>query len=145
MIYDFEKEFLAKVEDHTDITNRREKVSEIELERLKEEFPTISSEFIAYLREIGSGNFRECQFKVQKYLFDLDDIGLAEHYELRDGIKFFGDNYAGDLSGFNFDTNPELVVEFWHEDGTIYETNKTFKEYIREQMLIGEEGQDQSE
>jgi hypothetical protein len=35
------------------------------------------------------------------------------------------------------------VVEFWHEDGTVYETNKTFKDYIREQMLIGDNEQDE--
>jgi hypothetical protein len=95
------------------------------------------------LSEIGSGSFLECQFQVQKYLFDLDDLGLTENYDLKEGIKFFGDNYAGDFSGFDFNDNPTLVVEFWHEDGTIYETNKTFKEYIREKMLIDENGEDE--
>ncbi|MEL0650040.1 MULTISPECIES: hypothetical protein [Algibacter] len=145
MKYNFEKEFLEKVEDKTDSTNLREKISDIELINLKKEFPKISSEFLDYLSEIGSGNFRECQFKVQKYLFDLEDLGLEEHYELKDGIKFFGDNFSGDFSGFDFNGNPDLVVEFWHEDGTIYETNKTYKDYIREQMLIGDNGQDERE
>jgi len=76
-------------------------------------------------------------------LFDLEDLGLEEHYELKDGIKFFGDNFSGDFSGFDFNGNPELVVEFWHEDGTVYETNKTFKDNIREQMLIGDNEQDE--
>ncbi len=143
MRYNFEKEFLEKVEDKADNTNQREKISDIELINLKEEFPKISSDFLDYLSEIGSGNFRECQFRVQKYLFDLEDLGLEEHYELKDRIKFFGDNFSGDFSGFNFNGNPELVVEFWHEDGTIYETNKTFKDYIREQMLIGNNEQDE--
>ena len=145
MKYNFEKEFLEKVEDKTDSTNLREKISDIELINLKKEFPKISSEFLDYLSEIGSGNFRECQFKVQKYLFDLEDLGLEEHYELKDGIKFFGDNFSGDFSGFDFNGNPDLVVEFWHEDGTIYETNKTYKDYIREQMLSGDNGQDERE
>ena len=145
MKYSFEKEFLEKYEDKTDATNLRKKATDIELKKLKEEYPKLPIEFIEYLSEIGSGNFRECQFKVQKDLFDLDDLGLSEHYDLKDGIKFFGDNFSGDFSGFDFNKNPEFVVEFWHEDGTIYETNKTFKEYIRKQMLIGENGKDERE
>ena len=145
MKYSFEKDFLTRNEDKTDFTNHREKVTEVELKKLKEEYPKIPTEFLEYLSEIGSGSFRECQFQVQKHLFDLDDLGLTENYDLKKGIKFFGDNYAGDFSGFDFNNNPTLIVEFWHEDGTIYETNKTFKEYIREQMLIDENGEDKRE
>ena len=146
MKYNFEKEFLAQNEKEGDTTNIREKVSETEIKKLLEEHPKLSDDYIDYLKEIGSGNFRECQFRVQNHLFDLDDLGLAEHYDaLSSGIKFFGDNYCGDFSGFDFDNNPELVIEFWHEDGTICETNKTFKEYIREQMLIDDNGQDERE
>ena len=145
MKYSFEKDFLDRNEDKTDFTNHREKATEVELKKLKEEYPKIPSEFLEYLSEIGSGSFLECQFQVQKYLFDLDDLGLTENYDLKEGIKFFGDNYAGDFSGFDFNDNPTLVVEYWHEDGTIYETNKTFKEYIREQMLIDENGEDKRE
>jgi hypothetical protein len=64
MRYNFEKDFLEKVEDKTDNTNLREKISDTELINLKGEFPKISSEFLDYLSEIGSGNFRESQFKV---------------------------------------------------------------------------------
>ena len=145
MKYNFEKEFLEKHEDKTDTANRREKVTDVELKKLKEEYPKLSTDFTEYLNEIGSGAFRECQFKVEKYLYDLEDLGLAELYEPKEGIKFFGDNFSGDFSGFDFNKTPEFVVEFWHEDGTIYETNKTFKEYIREQMLIGKDGQDERE
>ena len=73
----------------------------------------------------------------------MDDLGLAADYELRAEIKFFGDNYAGDFAGFDFSNNAELVVEFWHEDGSIYETNQSFKDYISGQMLIGAQGEDE--
>lgn len=144
-MYKLEKEFLEKTEDPTDITNTREIITETELAKLIEQYPKISNEYLEYLKEIGSGNFRECQFKILNNLFDLEDIGLEEDYDLKKGIMFFGMNFSGDFSGFDFTKNPELVVEFWHEDGTIYKTKKTFKQYIREQMLIGEDGQDISE
>ena len=143
MKYSFQKEFLERHENKNDDTNLREQLSENEIRKIKEQYPNISLDFLDYLKEIGSGSFRECQFNVQKYLFDLDDVGLAEYYQIKKSIKFFGDNFSGDFSGFDFDNNPNLVIEFWHEDGTIYETRKTFKKYIQEQMLIGENGQDE--
>ena len=143
MKYNFEKELLERHENKNEDTNLREQLSENEIRKIKEQYPNISLDFLDYLKEIGSGSFRECQFNVQKYLFDLDDVGLAEYYQIKKSIKFFGDNFSGDLSGFDFDNNPNLVIEFWHEDGTIYETRKTFKKYIQEQMLIGENGQDE--
>jgi hypothetical protein len=42
MRYNFEKDFLEKVEDKTDNTNLREKISDTELINLKGEFPKIS-------------------------------------------------------------------------------------------------------
>ena len=141
MKYKFEKAFLEKYEKKEDSCNLRQIVTEEEIKNLKESYPSISKDFLDYLKEIGYGAFRECQFKVENYLYDLSDIGL-EHYDLRDGIKFFGDNFSGDFSGFDFNKDADLVIEFWHVDGTVFETNKTFKEYIREQMLIDENGED---
>jgi hypothetical protein len=40
----------------------------------------------------------------------------------------------------NLDQNDGKVVEFWHESGELYYTNKSFQTYIREQMLIDENG-----
>lgn len=122
--------------------NQREILSNSEIESLRNEFESISEDLIDYLQEIGSGSFRECQFKVHKRLFELEDLGLEDLYDVKKDIKFFGDNFAGDFAGFDFSGNPNLVVEFWHEDGTIFDTQKTFKEYIREQMLLGDDGQD---
>ncbi len=142
MKYKFEIEFLKKHEDNDDQCNLRKIASDEDIQDLKEKYPLISIDFLDYLKEIGSGAFRECQFKVENYLYDLHDLGLAEHFDLREGIKFFGDNFSGDFSGFDFNSNAGLVIEFWHDDGTVFETRKTFKEYIREQMLIDKNGED---
>lgn len=117
-------------------------MDEKRLKELVDAYPGLPSAYIDYLREIGSGSFRECQFDVKPYLFDLEDLGLDTYYELQDGIKFFGDNYSGDFAGFDFNSGNDLVIEFWHEDGTIYETGKSFHQYIRNQMLMDENGND---
>ncbi|MDW3195255.1 MAG: hypothetical protein R8G66_22965 [Cytophagales bacterium] len=142
MKYTAEFEFLDAVESHEDETNKRDILSNSEIENLRSEFEGISDELIDYLMEIGSGSFRECQFNIHNRLFTLEDLGLEDVYQIKDEIKFFGDNFAGDFAGFDFSGDPNLVVEFWHEDGTIFDTKKTFKVYIREQMLLGANGED---
>lgn len=140
----FEKEidFLKKVEEADNSQNERKKWIPDEVVKMKNKFSDIPQDYLDYLMEIGSGCFRECQFKVLGELFDLSDLGLDNHFEVKEGVIFFGDNFSGDLAGFDFDKKNGLVIEFWHEDGSIYETNKTFKEYIREQMLMDESGND---
>jgi len=39
--------------------------------------------------------------------------------------------FAGDLSGFGFEKNPNEVIEFWHNDEIVLETGKSFRKYIR--------------
>jgi hypothetical protein len=142
MMYKNELEFLSRVEKFQDLQNRRVRLTDRQISDLLTAYPTLPPDFIDYLREIGHGSFRECQFDVKAHLFDLEDIGLGAHNELQKGIKFFGDNYSGDFAGFDFEKNNGLVIEFWHEDRTIYETKKFFKQYIREQMLMDDHGND---
>ncbi|TWI03162.1 hypothetical protein IQ05_00091 [Flavobacterium tiangeerense] len=140
--YKLESEFLGKVEDDKDETNNKELLSEEQLNKIIEKYPNVPLDYIGYLREIGSGNFRECQFKVQSFLFNLEDLGLDEHYDIKSNIWFFGDNYCGDFSGFDLDLYDGLVVEFWHETGELFYTNQTFQNYIRQQIGIDENGND---
>lgn len=132
--YTLEIEFLKKVE--TD--NNRTLLTEDQIKNLLSEFPKIPQDYLIYLQEIGSGSFRKSQFNVTASLFDLEELGLVDHYELKSNVWFFGDNFCGDFSGFDFDQNDGKVVEFWHESGELYYTNKSFQTYIREQMLIDE-------
>lgn len=134
--YNLEKEFLKKVENN----NSRTALTANQIKDLLSEFPKLPEDYIAYLKEIGSGSFRDCQFNIASSLFNLEDLGLEDHYELKSNIWFFGDNFAGDFAGFDLDQNDGNVVEFWHESGELYYTNKSFQTYIREQMLIDENG-----
>ena len=142
--YNLEKDFLKEVESIADETNRREVLSTDQIKRLISQYPRVPQDYIIYLQEIGAGNFRECKFKVQSSLFNLVDLGLEEHYEVKSNVWFFGDNYCGDFSGFDFDSDDANVVEFWLENGELYYTNKSFQNYIREQMLMDENGNDNS-
>lgn len=132
--YNLEIEFLKKVEDN----NNRTALTVNQIEDLLSEFPKLPEDYIAYLQEVGSGSFRNCQFNIASSLFNLEDLGLENHYELKSNIWFFGDNFSGDFSGFDFDRNDGKIVEFWHESEELYYTNKSFQTYIREQMLMDE-------
>src|SRR6187402_839923 len=112
MTYKEELEFLKVVENPEDSTNHRERLSEWQVQALLTKFPSLPSDYTDYLKEIGHGNFRECQFKITSSLFDLSDLGLEEHYNISPTIRFFGDNFSGDLAGFDLHQNNGLVVEF---------------------------------
>ncbi|TDX13351.1 hypothetical protein EDB96_0045 [Flavobacterium sp. S87F.05.LMB.W.Kidney.N] len=140
--YTLEKEFLKKVENNNDKQNEREILNKDQIKNLLLKYPKLPQDYLIYLQEIGSGSFRECQFNIASSLFDLEDLGLNNYYELKSNVWFFGDNYSGDFSGFDFDKNDGNVVEFWHESGELYYTNKPFQAYIREQMLMDENGKE---
>ena len=144
MRFELEKKFLERVENIEDKTNKKELIDSEKINKLKTQYPNIPNDFLDYLSEIGAGNIRECQFKIQPYLFDFEDIGLENVYKIQNGIKFFGDNYCGDFAGFDLNENDGKVVEFWHDSAEFYYTNKSFHEYIRIQMLMDDNGNDLS-
>lgn len=138
--YNLEKEFLQKVESKNDNQNKRQLLNNDQIEKLLSEYPKLPQDYIVYQQEIGSGSFMQGQFNITSSLFDLEDLGLEDHFELKSNVWFFGDNFCGDFSGFDFDHNDGTVVEFWHESGELYYTNKSFQSYIREQMCMDENG-----
>jgi hypothetical protein len=104
-------------------------------------YKNLPIDYLDYLKYIGWGSFRENQFMVYKNLIKLSDIGIETENEENNKLLFFGDNFSGDLSGFDLDKN-DNVIEYWHNSDEIYETGKTFKEYIKEQMLMNDNGND---
>lgn len=134
----FEKalNFLEKNENKDNAINDKIKATSQEILDLKNKYPNIPDEFLEYLSEIGSGNIMESQFKIMNKLFDFTDLGLEDIYDLSENIKLFGDNYSGDFAGFDILNNKDEVIEFWHDSNEIYYTGKTFREYMREKMLM---------
>lgn len=134
--YTQEKEFLSSVE----ATNQREIISEQQAAKLVSLFPNIPLDYIDYLKEIGAGSFRDSHYMVYSNLMELQDFGLQESYPKASHIKFFGDNFSGDLAGFDLSKKDGFVIELWHDTGELHHTKKKFKDYIRERLKIKNSG-----
>jgi hypothetical protein len=138
-------EFLARAENpKKKRQNNRKQLTASETKKLKRGFPGVPDDFVAYLREVGAGSFRQCQFTVYGFLGTPDQIlgkGVLLRKDPSIPVLCFGDNFSGDLSGFLPEDN-WAVVELWHDDGTLYRVKKPFGVYIRERMLMGPNGED---
>ncbi|WML33305.1 SMI1/KNR4 family protein [Clostridium sp. OS1-26] len=146
MRYKEEISFLEKVEDKKKAEmNERKKWTDEETTELSLQYPGIPEDYLDYLKEIGTGSFRECQFIVHGALETIEDLTGYDLYDLYDleDKKFlvFGDNYSGDFSGFLIEDEWK-VAEFWHESEELHITGQTFQQYIRNQMLMDESGGD---
>lgn len=146
MRYKEEISFLEKVEDKKDAEmNKREKLTDKEIEEIRKQYPYIPQDYLDYLKEIGYGTLRECQFMVYEGLENIEDL-LGYEVEGLEDKKFlaFGDNYSGDFSGFLIEENWK-VAEFWHDCEELKVCEQSFQEYIRGQMLMDENGEDARE
>ena len=125
--------------------NSRNRITAAEAHKLRKEHPDAPGEFIDYLRIVGGGSFRECQFAVFAFLGPPEGVCGPIDWKEPDLPKLcFGDNFSGDLAAF-LPTEDWAVAEMWHDCGTIYRTKKDFSEYIREAMLMAKDGSDTSE
>jgi hypothetical protein len=136
-----EKKFLLKVESPDSPHNKRTLVTTEKLNELKANHPGLPDEYLVYLKNIGWGDFRECGYMIYSGLLTLDSIGLSKAYPLKEKVVFFGDNFSGDMAGFNLDNNYS-IVELWHESGDLHETRLSFRKFIRGQIGMGLLGKD---
>lgn len=135
--------FLERVEDKKESEmNCREKWTEKEIKELVGQYPDIPKDYLDYLKEIGTGSLRECQFVVHVALDTIEDLTGLDLYDLEDkNFLVFGDNFSGDFSGFLIEEEWK-VTEFWHDCEELHVCGQTFQEYIRKQMLMDENGED---
>jgi hypothetical protein len=134
MTFSKELEFLKKIEE-PDERNERKIISREQRDELIKKHPGVPVDYLDYLSEIGWGGFREGQFMVYSELMTLDSMSLSEHYDVTENVCFFGDDYNGDISGFNIGNNYSVII-FDHAGGEIYETGQSFRAYIWEWMGI---------
>lgn len=125
-----------------DKLNDRRILCKNELHNIKNKYDNIPESYLDFLSIIGAGTLREIQFRIYDDLIDLEDLGLSNIYHLPVNIKFFGDNLNGDFAGFDLSAPNDNVIEFWHDSNELYNTNKSFHQYIREQILMDENGND---
>ncbi|HEX5103652.1 MAG TPA: hypothetical protein VFV87_07580 [Pirellulaceae bacterium] len=138
-------DFLRRVEDPKRAKmNRREIYSPQKVAAMRKRYPGVPSDYLAYLREVGAGTFRECQFMVYGFLATPDEIlgeGVFDWLDAKTRVLCFGDDFSGDMSGFLPDEGWQ-IVELWHDSGRVRHQNQSFGKYIRAQMLMGPNGDD---
>ncbi|HVQ71593.1 MAG TPA: hypothetical protein VMT08_29240 [Bradyrhizobium sp.] len=142
-MYEVEVAFLAKVEHPTDRTNSRTRLDSEAVQDIRETFPGIPEEYLAYLWEIGPGSVRECQYMIYESPFWCGEEPLFSSFN-SGGRKLLviGDNFSGDL--FVLDAEHEFrVAEFLHETMEVWPCNCAFREFVRERMQLGPDGEDQ--
>jgi hypothetical protein len=138
--------FLARVENARERKmNERTPLSSDEIAEVLARFPGVPRDYIDYMREIGWGSFRECQFMVYGDLATPNDMigeeAAACYGDSREEVLCFGDDFSGDMSGF-LPKQGWAVVELRHDSGSLRRMGKPFGQYIREQMLMGPRGED---
>ena len=95
MHYHFNKEKQILMEK--EITNLIP-ISEKQVNELLEKNIDIHFEYIIFLKEIGSGNINNI-LDLKDFIFDFNDLGLEDIYNIPENIKLFGDNFSGDFIG----------------------------------------------
>lgn len=141
-MYEQEIAFLAKVEDPADQTNRRKPLDAAAVESIRHKFPGLPENYLAYLREVGPGSVRECQYMIYEAPVWCNDEPLFSWVEAP-GRKLLaiGDNFSGDLFVLDADHDYE-VAEFDHETIEVVPHDAGFTEFVREKMLLGPDGSD---
>lgn len=127
-----EIEYLQKTEDSDDECNgQRETYDEFTINKIKGEYLNVPEDYWTYLKEIGWGSFGDGTYMIYSAPTSLEELGLGEAYP---NISANYKNLSGDLAGFDLSNPNDEVIEFWHEDGEIEITKKTFRQYIRQQI-----------
>ena len=142
-MYEAEIAFLTKVERPADPMNNRKPLDAEEVQRLRDSFPGIAADYLAYLQEIGWGGVRECQYMIYSGPLWFDEEPAFSSFD-SGGRKLLviGDNFSGDL--FVLDAEHGYrVAEFLHETMEVCPADCEFREFIRRQMLLGPDGEDQ--
>src|SRR5262245_49507605 len=118
------------------MTNHRQRVDGQAIDELRRSFPGISDEYLAYLREIGAGSVRECQYEI----YEPDAV-----IENKDGLTFsvgnlliIGHDFGGDDFALDAENDFRAVVRD-HETGDVHSYG-SFRAFIRDQMLLGPDG-----
>ena len=142
-MYEEEVAFLAAVEDRAEVSNRRGLLDAAAVERIREAFPGVPEDYLAYLREIGPGSVRECQYGIHKPIWCHEEPAFSWFETRGRKLLVFGHNFSGDMFAFDAKHNYR-VVELLHETMEVWPFKRGgFKEFVRERMLLGPDGTDQ--
>jgi hypothetical protein len=141
-MYEEEIAFLAGVENRSDPTyGRRKPLDPAALERIRRAFPGIPEDYLSYLGEIGWGTTRECKYMIyQGPRWCHEDFNWFESDDRK--LLVVGDDFSGNLYALAADENYRIVL-LLHETMEVLPVRGTFRQFIRQEMLLGPDGTDQ--
>ena len=110
------------------------------VESIRQTFKGIPEDYLAYLREVGSGSVRECQYMISEAPAWCDEV--SSWFEAH-GRKLLvvGDNFSGDLFALDTEHNYWVAV-LLHEAMEVWPFHGGFREFIRGEMQLGPNGTD---
>lgn len=116
---------------HGSMLSKLQPVASSMLAHLIECYPSLPSDYSAFLKEFGSGAVGAEQplFILYDGLLAPDEIYDAQSATALDGILLFGDDMQGYCAGFDTD-NAWEVVEIDPLDGQAHVVAASFQEYL---------------
>lgn len=127
-------EDVAKSLAERESDSNRHQFSEDEINSLRERYPDIPSDYLAYLREIGGGAFLDCRYTVYGG-FNSPDFywGHGTEEALGKPVLCFGDDFAGYVAAFLPDE--EWAVVELNSSGTGMDyLGIPFAQFVRQHM-----------
>lgn len=129
-----------KTLDKSLVQNQRTRYSAEELAELRERYPGIPEEYLAYLQEVGEGSFR-AQFctifgdpmQVTDYLDDALHEFLPENADSE--LLQFGIDFAGNPLVFLLEDNWTVGTLYQEDLGEVEESGQSFREFISALIL----------
>src|ERR1043166_3338798 len=104
-MYEEEIAFLEAVEDPAEQTNRhRRPLDPAAVARIRQTFPGIPEDYLAYLGEIGPGSARECRYMIYEAPRWCDEFSWFESHGRK--LLVFGDSFSGDLFALDAERLP---------------------------------------
>ena len=145
-MYEQEVEFLSSVEDEVDVSNQRDLFSKSECLKLKEKFPNIPDEYLAYLQEIGAGTAREQQYDIyaDPALNNEDErFSWYQPIDFKDKVYLvIWDDFSGNLYALDIN-NKYTPVLLDHECMEEFPFKGSIRYFFREMMLLNNDGLDE--
>jgi hypothetical protein len=143
-MFEEERTFLQRVEQPDDPSNSRDIPSDSEIESIRNNYPEIPDDYLAYLREIGWGCARESQYIIHQGLSWCHDDSSFNWFNSR-GRKFlvFGSNSMGDLWAFDAEHRFKVCELLHGSRHTVLPFEGSFKAFIRQSMLLSPDGRDE--
>jgi hypothetical protein len=120
---------------------RLEALAEPELAAISRRFPGVPEHYLEFLRHVGWGSLGD-NFMLYSGLVEPDEIFDSETAASLPGLVFFGDNFAGEVVGFDTRDAWRLVG---FDNSYLPEPNpqevKTLGEFIAERIAWCESGE----